>query len=63
MTVEHYLEDSDPIRKQLLGVSYSGGRGYTSPTPEDVPLRDFLSQQTSASSGEQVVTDGTVPSR
>lgn len=63
MTVAHYLERCDPIRQQLLGVTHSGGRGYTSPTPEDVPLRDFLSQQTSASSGEQVVTDGTVPSR
>ena len=42
MTVEHYLDRCDPIRKQLLGVSHSGGHGYTSPKPEDVPLRAWL---------------------
>ena len=39
MRVEHYLNHCTPIQKQLLGVSYSGGRGYTSPTPEDAPLK------------------------
>ncbi|MDE0052651.1 MAG: phytanoyl-CoA dioxygenase family protein [Gammaproteobacteria bacterium] len=44
MTVEHYLEDADPIRRQLLGVSPTGGMGYTSPTDEDVPLKGWLEQ-------------------
>jgi ectoine hydroxylase len=44
MTVEHYLADADPIRQQLLGVTHSGGRGYTSPTDEDVPLRAWLEE-------------------
>ena len=44
MQVAHYLERSDPIRRQLLGTSPSGGRGYTSPQPEDVPLRTWLEQ-------------------
>tara|TARA_Y100000588_G_C14279414_1_gene936179 strand:+ start:463 stop:1314 length:852 start_codon:yes stop_codon:yes gene_type:complete len=44
MTVDHYLESCDPIRQQLLGVSRSGGHGYTSPTPEDVPLKDWLEE-------------------
>lgn len=42
MQVEHYLDRCGPIRKQLLGVSYSGGRGYTSPTDEDVPLKAWI---------------------
>jgi ectoine hydroxylase len=44
MQVAHYLDRCDPIRKQLLGVSYSGGRGFTSPTPDDVPLRTWLEE-------------------
>ena len=44
MTVGHYLARCDPIRKQLLGVSLSGGHGYTSPKPEDVPLRTWLEE-------------------
>lgn len=42
MTVEHYLEKCDPIQQQLLGVSHSGGHGYTSPKPEDVPLKTWI---------------------
>ena len=42
MTVEHYMEHSDPIRQQLLGASPNGGFGYTSPSDEDVPLRTWL---------------------
>ena len=42
MTVEHYLEGADPIRRQLLGASPTGGMGYTSPTDEDVPLKGWL---------------------
>ena len=44
MRVEHYLDRCTPIQKQLLGVSYSGGRGYTSPTPEDAPLKAWLEE-------------------
>ncbi len=42
MTVAHLLERSDPIRRQLLGFSKTGGYGYTSPTDEDVPLRTWI---------------------
>ena len=42
MQVEHSLDRCDPIRKQLLGVSYSGGLGYTSPSEEDIPLKAWL---------------------
>jgi ectoine hydroxylase len=45
MTVAHYLDRCNPIQQQLLGVTHSGGRGYTSPTDEDVPLRTWLEQQ------------------
>ena len=44
MTVDHYLDRCDPIRQQLLGVTHSGGRGYTSPTAEDVPLRTWIEE-------------------
>lgn len=48
MTVEHYLQRSDPIRRQLLGAGPSGGHGYTSPKPEDVPLRAWLERNPAA---------------
>lgn len=41
MTVSHYMDRTDPIRRQLLGAS-SGGLGYTSPSDEDVPLKTWL---------------------
>ena len=41
MTVEHLMDRCDPIRKQLLGAS-TGGFGYTSPSEEDVPLKDWI---------------------
>ncbi len=44
MTVNHYLADADPIRRQLLGASPTGGMGYTSPTDEDVPLKAWLAE-------------------
>ena len=44
MQVTHYLERCDPIRRQLLGTSPSGGHGYTSPQPQDAPLRAWLEQ-------------------
>ncbi len=42
MSVAHYLDRSDPIRQQLLGVSHTGGHGYSSPQEVDVPLRAWL---------------------
>ncbi|MBC81788.1 MAG: hypothetical protein CMQ33_13305 [Gammaproteobacteria bacterium] len=42
MTVAHYMDRSDPIRRQLLGASPNGGFGYTSPEDEDVPLKVWL---------------------
>lgn len=44
MTVERYLADADPIRRQLLGASPTGGFGYTSPSEEDIPLRSWLAR-------------------
>lgn len=44
MTVAHYMDRSDPIRQQLLGASPSGGYGYTSPKPEDVPLKAWIEE-------------------
>ena len=45
MTVDHYLRDADPVRRQLLGASPNGGFGYTSPADEDVPLKAWLAQR------------------
>ncbi len=42
MTVDHYMSRCDPIRRQLLGAAPSGGHGYTSPIPEDIPLREWI---------------------
>lgn len=44
MTVGHYMDRCDPIRRQLLGASPSGGHGYTSPKPEDVPLKGWIEE-------------------
>lgn len=49
MTVAHYMNRSDPIRRQLLGASPNGGFGYTSPEDEDVPLKVWLDQHVGAS--------------
>ena len=46
MQVGHYLPACGPIRRQLLGQSATGGRGYTSPTEEDVPLKAWLDTNT-----------------
>lgn len=43
MTVEHYMDKSDPIRQQILGKSM-GGMGYTSPGDKDVPLRSWIQE-------------------
>jgi|TARA_Y100000310_G_scaffold161476_1_gene161348 hypothetical protein len=42
MTVAHYMDRSDPVRRQLLGESPHGGFGFTSPSDEDVPLKQWL---------------------
>lgn len=42
MTVAHYLDRCDPIQKQLLGASATGGHGYSSPQDADVPLRAWM---------------------
>ncbi len=48
MTVAHYMARCDPIRQQLLGASPSGGHGYSSPSPDDVPLRAWLAEHLSS---------------
>ena len=48
MTVDRYMEDADPIRRQLLGASPNGGFGYTSPADEDVPLKTWLADHLGA---------------
>ena len=42
MTVAHYMERSDLVRRQLLGASPTGGFGFTSPSEEDVPLKAWI---------------------
>ena len=44
MTVDHLLVAADPIRRQLLGAATSN-HGYTSPTDEDVPLREWIRER------------------
>ena len=41
LRIEDYPDCRDPIRRQLLGASRDG-HGYSSPEPEDVPLRDWI---------------------
>lgn len=53
MTVSHYMDTSDDVRKQLLGASPNGGFGFTSPTDEDVPLKTWLQ--------DRLGTDAIVP--
>jgi ectoine hydroxylase len=44
MTVAHYMDRSDPIRQQLLGAAPTGGKGFSSPLDEDVPLRTWMEE-------------------
>ena len=44
MTVDHYMDGADPVRKQLLGASPNGGFGFTSPADDDVPLKLWLAE-------------------
>ena len=41
MTVQSLYQQSDPIRRQMLGWGVNAN-GYFSPTDEDVPLRVWL---------------------
>ena len=41
MAVSHYMERSDPIRRQLLGAQ-TGPKGPSAPKDEDVPLRAWM---------------------
>jgi ectoine hydroxylase-related dioxygenase (phytanoyl-CoA dioxygenase family) len=41
MTVSHFMDRCDPIRRQLLGAG-TGGFGYTSPSDADVPLKTWI---------------------
>jgi ectoine hydroxylase-related dioxygenase (phytanoyl-CoA dioxygenase family) len=43
MTVSDLWASSDPIRRQLLGYG-TNANGFYTPTPEDVPLRDWLEE-------------------
>ena len=43
-SVSHILDRCTSIQKQLLGVSYSGGHGYTSPKEDDVPLKNWIEE-------------------
>ncbi len=51
-SVDHLIAESDPIRQQLLGHSPTGGFGYTSPSDEDVPLREWIREHV----GEEALT-------
>jgi ectoine hydroxylase len=52
MTVEHLLDDADPIRRQLLGEpGPTGWHGFTSPKDDDVPLKGWIAENV----GEEAV--------
>lgn len=55
MTVSHYMDRSEPIRRQLLGAK-TGALGLTSPKDEDVPLRDWIKTHL----GEDAIADRSV---
>ncbi|MBM3458859.1 MAG: phytanoyl-CoA dioxygenase family protein, partial [Armatimonadetes bacterium] len=42
LTAPGTWEELGPLRSQLFGASPTGGYGYTSPTPADVPLREWI---------------------
>ena len=45
MTIEKYMADADPVRRQLLGaVGPSGWHGFTSPKDDDVPLKGWIAE-------------------
>lgn len=51
-SVDHLVEGCDPIRQQLLGYGPTGGFGNTSPSDDDVPLREWLRDPI----GEEAIT-------
>jgi hypothetical protein len=52
MTVQHLLNDADPIRRQLLGEpGPTGWHGFTSPKDDDVPLKGWITDNV----GEEAV--------
>ncbi|MCZ6679253.1 MAG: phytanoyl-CoA dioxygenase family protein [Candidatus Poribacteria bacterium] len=55
MTVSHYVDRCDPIRRQLLG-SKTGNLGLTTPKDEDVPLRNWIREHL----GEEAIADRSV---
>ena len=55
MTVSHYMDRCDPIRRQLLG-SKTGNLGLTTPKDEDVPLREWMREHL----GEAAIADRSV---
>lgn len=42
LTIDAFWDELDPIRKQLFGASVTGAYGYSSPTDDDVPLRNWI---------------------
>lgn len=55
MSVSHLMEQSDPIRRQLLGATTSN-LALTTPTDADVPLRDWIQ----AHLGDEAIADRSV---
>jgi len=53
MTVEHYLADADPVRRQLLNYA-KGAYGYSSPDDDEVPLKCWLAQHGLAETGSGI---------
>lgn len=53
-SVDHLIEVCDPIRQQLLGHGPTGGFGYTSPSDDDVPLREWLRDQRVRKNGSRI---------
>lgn len=52
MDVSAYWDESDPIRRQLLGYGTSSN-GFYSPTDADVPLRGWLAEHSPEDVGEE----------
>ena len=48
ISVDRFRDNFDAIQHQLFGASTTGGRGYTSPQPEDVPLKAWIEEHAGA---------------
>ena len=55
MSVSHYMDRVDPIRRQLLGAT-TRNLALTTPTDADVPLRDWIQ----AHLGDEAIADCSV---